>query len=249
MPVAFPITPIDPKSPIPLYFQVESALRHLIETGQLSAGEVIPPEEDLCRSYKVSRQTMRTALSRMVADDLITRKPGRGTIVTLQADRMKFYLDRSFTQQMVEIGRVAHSRVIDHRLDRINKQDSDVLQPYRDSACFKLERLRLGDAEPVGIQSSTILTAKCPGIEKFDFETSSLYDVLIRTYNLTIHEIRHTVTATVASTREALLLNIDEGMPLLVVYTTALLKNQEIIEYTTSLYRTEYYEYSTHHFL
>lgn len=244
-----PLSPVDPDSPVPLYYQVELDLRRLIESGRLAPGEPVPPEMDLCRRYQVSRQTMRMALSRLVADALIARSPGRGTFVTPPAARTKFYLDRSFTQQMAELGRTAHSRLLAAAPGTVDAHDAEALQPYRGAACLRLARLRLGDDEPVGIQHTTILTEACPGLEAHDFETESLYDVLARVYELVIREIRHTVTAAVAGPEETELLGVGEGAPLLVVHTTALLAGDRIIEYTTSFYRADRYEYSTRHTL
>ena len=47
-----------------------------------------------------------------MAAHLIDRKAGRGTIVKARPDRMQFYLDRSFTRQMADMGRQARSRVL-----------------------------------------------------------------------------------------------------------------------------------------
>ena len=247
MATQLPITPIDPKSPVPLYFQVESALRKLIEEGHLPAGKIIPSELDLCQRYNVSRQTMRMALSRLVADNLIARKPGRGTVVVPQTDRKRFYLDRSFTQQMADIGYAARSLVLEKEISIIDESAPEDLKDYSGASCLKLNRLRLGNDVPFGIQYTTLLTEKCQGIEGVDFKISSLYGTLATIYNMVIHEIRHTVTATMACPREAQLLEVEENIPLLVVYTTAFLDDEEPIEHTTSLYRTDQYEYSTHH--
>lgn len=246
---ALPLSPVDPDSPVPLYYQVESDLRRLIESGHLAPGEPVPPEMDLCRRYHVSRQTMRTALGRLAADELIARSPGRGTFVTPRSKRARFYLDRSFTQQMADMGRTAHSRVLASGGGTVGVGDPDVLQPYAGADCFRLARLRMGDDEPVGIQHTTILTASCPGIDRLDFAAASLYDVLSGTFSLVIHEILHTVTAVAAGEEQAALLGILPGAPLLVVHTTALLKDEQIIEYTTSFYRADRYEYSTRHTL
>lgn len=241
------ITPVDSKSPVPLYYQVESDLRRLIDSGGLKPGDPVPPEHELCRRYDVSRQTMRMALSRLVEDELISRTAGRGTFVMPRSARSKFYLDRSFTQQMTDMGRSARSRVLDTAIDTVHENDGEALRQYIGAECFRLARLRIGNDEPVGIQYATILTSSCPGIEEFDFETESLYDVLATQFEFAIREIRHAVTAVLAGKQEASLLDVKEGAALLAVDTTAFLMNDEVIEYTTSLYRTDRYAYRTRH--
>ncbi|HET6567855.1 MAG TPA: GntR family transcriptional regulator [Rhodothermales bacterium] len=241
------LTPADPASPIPLYFQVESDLRRLIQAGDLPVGATVPPEQDLCRSYGVSRQTVRLALSRLAADDLISRNAGRGTFVLPQPDRTRFLLDRSFTRQMAEMGRRAHSRVLRVSRGRVRKNFPEPLRHQHGAPCLRLERLRLGDDEPIGIQQLTIITARCPNLEQFDFSERSLYQVLSDEYQLAITEIHYTVGATLATQGQADLLDIPEGSPLLIVNTTAYVEGGQAIEHTISFYRADRYVYSTTH--
>jgi GntR family transcriptional regulator len=110
-----------------------------------------------------------------------------------------------------------------------------------------LVRLRLGDNEPIGLQSALIITERCPGLEKYDFSQLSLYRILANDYKLRIAQISHTVSAVVADEFQAGLLRVAQSAPLLLVNTTAFLANQEVIEHTTSYYRADKYEFSTIH--
>lgn len=240
-----PITPADPNSPIPLYHQIETHLRGFIQSGELGPGDILPPEIELSRAFGVGRHTMRMALSRLADDHLITRKAGRGTMVSPQTGRIQFFLDRSFTRQMADMGRTARSRILQSFRGKIDASAPPILNDQRGAQCYFLMRLRFGDDEPIGLQKSTILTDLCPGLERYDFDEESLYDVLLREYRLVIHEIVHTVSAALADDVKAELLQINEGDPLLVVNTTAYLDNGDIIEYTTSYYRADRYEYNT----
>lgn len=239
------IAPVDSDSPVPLYHQIENDLRRLIGCGQLPPHTILPPEKDLCRAYGVSRHTMRKALSRLVADDLISRRAGRGTLVKAQADRMEFYLDRSFTRQMADMGREAHSKVLKLTTDTINQTCPEVFRDKADSSCLRLVRLRFGDQEPIALQSSVILTDRCPDLGQHDFEHESLYDVLARKYQLVITEIQHTISAAVADQFQAELLQVEQDAPLLVVKTMASLEDEQVIESTITYYRADRYEYRT----
>ncbi len=217
----------------------------MIGCGELPPHAVLPPEKDLCRVYGVSRHTMRKALSRLVADDLISRRAGRGTLVKAQADRMAFYLDRSFTRQMADMGREAHSEVLKLTADTIDQTCPDVFHDKIDHRCLRLVRLRFGDEEPIALQSSVILTELCPDLGRHDFERESLYDVLAREYQLVITKIQHTISAAVSDQFQADLLQVEQGAPLLVVKTTASLEDQQVIESTITYYRADRYEYRT----
>jgi GntR family transcriptional regulator len=242
-----PIASIDHDSPIPLYHQIEEDLRRLINNGKIPSEATLPPEMELCRAYGVGRHTMRMALSRLVAAGLISRRAGRGTFVKPQPDRMKFFLDRSFTQQMTDMGRQARTKILDIFPSVITESSPEVFADKVGAGCLQLNRLRFGDEEPIGIQYSTILTERCPGLELQDFDRFGLYDILAREYKLAITQIQHTITAAVADESQAELLHIEAGDPLLVVNTTTFLADHQLFEYTTSFYRADKYEYSTTH--
>jgi GntR family transcriptional regulator, transcriptional repressor for pyruvate dehydrogenase complex len=68
---------------------VAARLEALIDTGEITAGAQLPPERELATLFSVSRATMREALNQLLLKGLISRRPGRGTIV----------LDRSSEQE------------------------------------------------------------------------------------------------------------------------------------------------------
>ena len=237
----------EPARATPKYHRLEADLRRRIGAGEFAVGAVLPPEHELSRNYGVSRHTVRMALGRMQVDGLIERGAGRGTFVLPQHDRVRFYLDRSFTQQMAELGLVASSRVLEAEAGSVTGDDPDPLRREHGAPCFRLTRIRMGGSEPIGVQQTTVLTRRCPDIARHDFARESVYAVLARHYQLTAKEIHHSVGAALANARDAKLLGTRRGEPLLVVNTTALMEGGEILEYTASKYRADRYEYSTRH--
>jgi GntR family transcriptional regulator, N-acetylglucosamine utilization regulator len=243
--MTLPYSSVDPHSPVPLYHQIYLDLRQMIQRGLITPGGMLPPEMELCQVYNVGRQTVRQAIARLVDDDLLERFAGRGTFVRKQPSHTQFFLDRSFSQQMREMGRIPHSRVLSVQSGAVDSALITALQGYNGVPCLTLERLRLGDDEPICHQISTILSERCPGIEKLDFENQSMYEILATRYQLSIHRIDHVVRATAAGEYRAELLNVAEGTPLLFVGTTTYLDDGQIIEHTASYYRADRYEYST----
>jgi multiple sugar transport system substrate-binding protein len=73
---------IDRNSPIPLYHQLKTLILEQIETGTWQPGERIPTELELCQGYGISRAPVRQALAELVRDDVIIRRPGKGTFVS-----------------------------------------------------------------------------------------------------------------------------------------------------------------------
>lgn len=95
---------IDPTSPLPLYAQVEKHLRDLVADPKFEGGDLLPDEITLARQWGVSRNTMRTAMSRLVESGLLERRSGVGT--SLRKDRLSSGVAawRSFNEEMKRRG-------------------------------------------------------------------------------------------------------------------------------------------------
>lgn len=76
---------VDPDSPIPLYHQLSALLRERIAEGRYGVGSFLPPEEELCAEFDVSRATMRSAVRELVGDGLVSRRRGVGTLILKSA--------------------------------------------------------------------------------------------------------------------------------------------------------------------
>lgn len=71
----------------PLYKVAETEMISRIENGVWEVGRRLPNEFELADEFKVSQGTMRRALIKLESMGLLSRKPGRGTVVALNAPR------------------------------------------------------------------------------------------------------------------------------------------------------------------
>jgi GntR family transcriptional regulator len=80
---------------------------------------------------------------------------------------------------------------------------------------FELERLRLMDDVPIMLDRSRVPLALVPGLDTVDFDTVSLYEELETRYGLRPARARFAAEAVAADERQAGLLGLDPGAPLL----------------------------------
>ncbi len=239
-----PYSIVDPHNPIPLYYQIYLDLRRMIQRGVLQPGSTLPPELEICQAYNVGRQTVRQAIGRLVDDNLVERYAGRGTFIRT-IPSIQFFLDRSFSQQMREMGRVPTSKVLRCEPGFITVENQPILEKVRGAPCLTLERLRYGDDELICHQSTIVLTERCPGIESVNFTNQSLFEIITSRYALMIKRMDIVVRAVAADGYRADILEVEECDPLLFVGTATYIEDGELIEYSTSYYRADRYEYST----
>jgi ABC-type glycerol-3-phosphate transport system substrate-binding protein/DNA-binding transcriptional regulator YhcF (GntR family) len=72
---------IDPKQPIPLYYQLKTLLLQEILGGRYAPGDRLPTEHELCEQHRISRTPVSRALSELAGEGVILRHRRRGTFV------------------------------------------------------------------------------------------------------------------------------------------------------------------------
>ena len=83
------------KGPERLADQLYGQILDQIVSGTIKAGEKLPSENQLCRSFQVSRPTVREALLRLHADGLVSTRQGSGTVVQKRPSDHLVRLSRS----------------------------------------------------------------------------------------------------------------------------------------------------------
>jgi GntR family transcriptional regulator len=68
-------------SNLPLYQQLQRALREAIDTGMFGPAEALPAERQLAAELAVSRITVRKAIDALVEEGLLVRRPGSGNFI------------------------------------------------------------------------------------------------------------------------------------------------------------------------
>lgn len=79
-------------------------MRNLISDAKYENGELLPDEITLARQWGVSRNTMRTAMSALVAEGVLERRSGVGTSVRRDRDPSGSAAWRSFNDEMKRRG-------------------------------------------------------------------------------------------------------------------------------------------------
>src|ERR687892_33089 len=72
---------IDPRQPIPLYYQLKTLLLEEILGGRYGPENRLPTEHELCEQYSISRTPVSRALSELAEEGVILRHRRRGTFV------------------------------------------------------------------------------------------------------------------------------------------------------------------------
>jgi GntR family transcriptional regulator len=72
---------IDPSLPLPIWSQIEDGVRHLVASGALRPGDVLPSVRDLAREQRINPNTVAKAYQRLVEAGVLETRRGEGTFV------------------------------------------------------------------------------------------------------------------------------------------------------------------------
>lgn len=234
----------DRSRPEPLWHQIVQTLRATIEEGIWSPGEQLPGETQLCEMLGVSRITVRRATAELEALGLIRREQGRGTFV--RSSRLVAGSDRvtSFSSDMRTLGLVPGSRLLDSRRIVADARTLSALELREGSEVLVLERLRTGDGQPVGIQTTHLVGALVPGLDPAEIGDGSLYELLATRFGLVADLATEVYRIGTASAEDAERLALREGDPVFVVIRIAS-QGGRPFEFTTSHMRADRFEIRT----
>ncbi len=230
---------LNKKVPIPLYYQLKEIIRNLIESGQLKPHDQIPPEDELCRRYGVSKTTVRQALNELAILGLVRRVQGKGTFVAEPRIEQGPQELTSFSQEMSRRGLRPSSRLLVLELVEPVAKVERELQLEAGQLVVCVKRLRLADDEPMGLQTAYLPAELVPGLWEAEerIGTGSLYEHLERHYGLIPSYARETHYAVTLDELEAELLQVEPGSVGLAGERTTFLESGRPLEYVHSVMR------------
>lgn len=110
----------------------------------------------------------------------------------------------------------------------------------------RIERLRLGDGVPMGIERTVWSADRFPGLLGHDL-TQSLYGILAADYDCVVQRSRSLVSAIALNAKDAKLLQTSRGAPGLRIRSANVDTAGTVIERGLSVYRADRYEVEFSH--
>lgn len=227
----------DEKDKLPLHIKIKDDIFKKIESGYYEVGEIIPTEMELAEFYKVSRPTVRQAISSLVAEGYLERKKRKGTIVCKKKINQEFtYKIESFESEMLRKGLLPKTKVLSFKCDIANLEVSNALEIDEGSNIYKLTRLRYIENEPVVIVTTYLSSEMFPSFSEVDFEKNSLYKVMLDLGSPVI-SIKRKLEVIKSDETTSDLLNIKENDPIFYFHSYGYTNNNVPVEYSISKYR------------
>ncbi len=224
-----------------MYSQLASFVRHQIKLGVFQSRDRMVTENELCNILNISRTTVRLAMNELFEEGLIVRQRGRGTFIADKKINRKLNSLYNFTDSMSEQGIAARSVVLQAGIYDADEVVANKLNlPESQRKIFLLKRIRYGDDVPLLLESTSIPYNLCQGIEDYNFEVTSLYEILKNKFGLDIVRATENIEAIIINKTAAHHLQCQgKVMAGYRIERVSYLDNGFIFEYTTSVTRAD----------
>lgn len=229
---------LDEKSSLPLYQQLQRALRQAIETRVLGPEDALPPERELAEDFSVSRITVRKAIEGLVGEGLLVRRQGSGTFVLARVEK-NFSKLTSFSEDMRARGRNPRSVWLRKAGGTVTPEEALALRASPGTPVYRFHRIRFADDAPMSLEYATILASCLPSLESVE---SSLYAALERVGNRPVRALQR-LRAVLFTAEQAELLQAKEKDAGLLVERLGFLQDGRAAEFTQSFYRGDIYDF------
>jgi GntR family transcriptional regulator len=238
---------IDPYDAIPKYHQLASILLQKIEDGDWAPLSPIPSERQMETLYNISRTTIREAIANLIRQGYLYREHGKGTFVSPKKLQTGLNELTSFSEDLIKRGIHPGQIILEISREVPPTKIIQKLELSPGASVTRIERVRLGDDIPIGIQISYTVLSEDQIITRYELdEAGSLYNVYKEKYNIILAEADETVEVVLATLEEARLLQIEKGSPLLLNERLSFSQDRKQVEFVKILYRGDRYQYFVH---
>lgn len=223
---------------IPLHIQLQKLIEDKVIQGEYV--RKIPSERELMQEYYVSRSTVRQAVSQLVADGVLEKRPGKGTFIAVKpiSDWLGTLCTTSEIIEKMDMTpqiKLIKSEIItlDHKLQTKTGLDQ----------AYHFVRIRYANRIPIGIERHYYPVDLGAELSKFNLNKESFYDLLERELQIHAIDADQEIKAGKPTKEEAKLLEIsvDES----VLHTERLItdNNEDFIELEHAIYRSDMYSF------
>jgi len=154
------LPPLDPNSSLPLYQQLQRAIRDAIENRVLGPDDALPAERQIAIDLAVSRITVRKAIEGLVEEGLLVRRQGSGNFVSAR-------IEKNFA--------------------KLTSEEALTLGLSPGTPVYRFHRIRYADDAPMSVELATIVASCLPSLATVD---TSLYEALEQAGNRPVRALQ-----------------------------------------------------------
>lgn len=203
-------------SPQARYRQVKDHIIKLINTGELGPDDRVPSENELVKSFGISRMTAHRALSELSDDGYVVRVAGVGTFVADARPHSDVLKVRNIADEIRTRGHDHTAKVLKLEEIEADQRLIDKLELRPGARLFYSLILHFESGSPVQLEHRWVCPTLAPDYLEQDFTTTTPNVYLTKVAPL--HRAEHVVRAVMPSPASRKLLRMPLDEPCLLIH-------------------------------
>lgn len=223
-------------------------LKKQIQLGEYKKGDFLPSENDLCKTYSITRTTARKALDELLKEGFIERLHGKGSIVVERRKSLGLLSVKGFSEAVGENVKTIF-------LQKPTKSDwnreifSSVNTEDKQEICLFFERLRFVGDSPVMFEKNWFAGVELPGFIDLEFTENSFFKTLAKKYLIEVVGSSSEMRAERANEKVAQLLLIKQSAPILHISIKFKTSNPRLTIYSELYCNTQKFPIGSSYFM
>jgi GntR family transcriptional regulator, histidine utilization repressor len=199
----------------PLYLQVKRHILDNIGSGKWGTSTRVPSENDIVKSFGVSRMTANRALRELRDEGVLVRIAGVGSFVADQHAHAHPLEIRSIADEIRRRGHSHRAEIVSLERIRAVAQLAEDFGIAPRSELYSSVIVHFENERPIQLEERCVLPKLAPDYLKVDFNQTTPYDYLVRVAPL--QEAEHLLRATMPDERTRRLLDMKREEPCLLM--------------------------------
>lgn len=220
----------------PLYLQLKQIIKDDISRGVYKAGQKLPPEAEIGKTYGVSRITVRRAITDLVEEGVLHSQQGKGSYVRELKEKRELISVGSFSDMTTMSGKTPSSQILSNLVIEADDKLASTFKIKPNDPVLKLHRLLFIDNQPFIIETSFFPLEILPDLEKYIGESPSIYHILKERFGVEPAFSEKTLEVILAAEYESSLFHCDRGTPLYLLGKITYDQQDRPVHYSQSVY-------------
>lgn len=212
----------------PFYIQLRELLRSKIENGEYPPGTAIPSVGTLAATYGIHRLSVRSAISALVGEGLLTAAQGKGFFVTGGKLEHNLEIVGGFRQNLLTQQSSAENRVLTKILRPAGAAYGALLNCSKDTPIYYVKQVTCVEGEPVSLEENYVPQNYVPNLNQIDLNLFSISQACEFQGHMIARE-EQTLEITRMNPMDARLLDIDPSRGVMVLSCISYTAKEETI--------------------
>jgi GntR family transcriptional regulator len=221
---------VDRESQQKLYVQMYSIIREKIENREWPVGSQIPTEDELCRTYNVSKATIRMAITDLVRNGYLKKLQGKGTFVTHALPDLGITMKTKLTEDMFGEGVNVRKEIL---VKGVKVPPEDVKAYLKtEGEIYYILCKRVVNGEPAYLEESFIPLETVPDIDELEVCQNSFYEMVQQQSEKKIFKVVQMIEISEMTGDAASILKTGQGAPVLLLHRLLVAADGSPLAYT-----------------